>query len=363
MTQAAQQFVTPLSLQVVSGATVGTDLFDLDYEDKIGHIELARWPDVVLVAPATANFVGKLSNGLADDLLSTVMLATTAPVVIAPAMNTAMLHHPMVGANLARIQKLLPVTVVDPDSAELACKETGPGRMPDSDVLIEALVSTLAAKTLAGRRILVTVGPTRERLDDVRFLTNASSGKMGFAMCTAAVHLGAEVVAVAGPTSVTAPSGIEVVAVESAAEMAAAVERELERGVDIAVFTAAVCDATPKAVVPGKITKSELPQHLELDRTVDILASVCGRSERPFCVGFAAEAGDFESKTVQKCERKGADLMVGNDVSAGAAFNSDQNTVVVADAASVLDTAGPASKLAIARRVWQVILGRYEHPS
>ena len=360
MTRAAQEFVTPLSLQVVSGATVGTDLFDPDYEDKIGHIELARWPDVVLVAPATANFVGKLANGLADDLLSTVMLATTAPLVISPAMNSAMLHHPMVRYNLVRLEELLAATLIDPDTAELACKETGPGRMPDSDVIIDALVDALAPKPLAEKRVLVTVGPTRERLDDVRFLTNASSGKMGFAMCATARRLGADVVAVTGPTSVPPPSGVEVVAVESAAEMAAAVDAELQKSVDIAVFTAAVCDASPSSVVDGKITKTELPQQLDLTRTVDILATVCSRSQRPFCVGFAAEAGDVEARTVEKCRRKGADVMVGNDVSAGAAFGSDQNTVVVTDVKGVLESAGPDSKLAIASRVWQVILGRYE---
>jgi phosphopantothenoylcysteine decarboxylase/phosphopantothenate--cysteine ligase len=356
MTRAAAEFVTPMSLQVVSGAAVGTDLFDPAYEAEIGHIELARWASVVLVAPATANVIAQLAHGMASDLLTTVLLATTAPVVFAPAMNTQMLRHPAVAANLTRLRDELGVTVVEPDAGDLACGEQGPGRMPDPPELIDGLLDALRPKRLRGQRVLLTVGPTRERIDAARFLTNPSSGRMGFAMARAARHLGAEVVVVAGPVSVPAPVGVRCVRVESALQMAAAVDAELAAGCDIAVFTAAVADFRPTEVSEGKRGKGTISESLALTRNPDILAGVCARSPRPYCVGFAAETGDLETKAVAKCARKGCDLIVGNDVSGGAAFGTDDNRVVLADAERVLVALGPASKVALAAQIWDAVL-------
>lgn len=356
MTRAAAEFVTPMSLQVVSGAAVGTDLFDPAYEAEIGHIELARWADVVLVAPATANVIAQLAHGMASDLLTTVLLATTAPVVLAPAMNTQMLRHPAVAANLRRLRDEFGVTVVEPDAGDLACGEQGPGRMPDPPELVDGILCGLRPKPLRGQRVLLTVGPTRERIDAARFLTNPSSGRMGFAMARAARHLGAEVVVVAGPVSVPAPAGVHCVSVESARQMEAAVDAELAAGCDIAVFTAAVADFRPTEVSEGKRGKGTIAESLALTRNPDILAAVCARSPRPYCVGFAAETGDLEAKTIAKCARKGCDLIVGNDVSGGAAFGTDDNRVVLADAERVHAVLGPASKVALASQIWDAVL-------
>ena len=360
MTESACQFITPLTLQAISGAPVGTDLFDPKYEEQIGHIELARWADVLLIAPATANVIGKIANGIADDLLTTLLLATEAKLVVAPSMNTKMLENPIVQANLGRIGELLGALIVAPDSGDLACKEVGPGRMPDAPVLRDAVVSAVTGNKLTGRRVLITVGPTRERIDDVRFLTNASSGKMGFAMARAAEALGATVVAVTGPTTVAPPATVRIRIVESAAEMGAVVDEEIGAGVDIAVFTAAVCDTRPKKRISGKVTKTDLPDTLSMARTVDILASVCSRAKRPYCVGFAAETGDFEARTIAKCARKGADLMIGNDVTGGAAFDEDENTVVVVDGKKMIGRIGPATKDVVARDAWALVLQEYD---
>jgi phosphopantothenoylcysteine decarboxylase/phosphopantothenate--cysteine ligase len=197
MTRNATRFIGPITLQAISGYPVRIDMFDPKNEDQISHIDLARWADVVLVAPATANLVGHVANGLADDLLSTLLLATTAPVLIAPSMNTKMLQHPMVQRNLERIANTAGLSIIEPDEGELACLETGPGRLPDADFLIDAIIHLLSPKPLAEHRILVTLGPTREWVDDVRFLSNPSSGRMGFAICRSARHLGAQVIAVA----------------------------------------------------------------------------------------------------------------------------------------------------------------------
>lgn len=360
MTRAAHQFVAPIALQAVSGAPVGSNLFDPVYEEQIGHIELARWADAVLIAPATANLIGKLAHGLADDLLSTILLATRAPIVVAPAMNTKMLTHSVVQANMKRLGEVWGATIVPPDSGQLACLEVGPGRMPDPPVLVDAVIERLLPKPLAGRHVVVTLGPTRERIDDVRFLTNASSGRMGFAMCLGARHLGARVTAIAGPVSLPVPSRVALTSVESADEMREAMRQVLKGGADIAVFTAAVSDARPVARTAGKITKGDMPSHLELTRTPDILASVCLEPDRPFCVGFAAETGEVEARTIAKCARKGCDLMIGNDVTGGAAFASSDNSVVLVDQRQVIGRHGPASKNAIAHSVWPQIVERYE---
>lgn len=356
MTQSACQFVGPLTLQAVSGSAVGTDLFDLKYEERIGHIELARWPDVVLIAPATANLVGKMANGLADDLLSTVLLATTAPIVVAPSMNSMMLEHPAVQRNIKCLQ-IQKTHIVQPDEGELACQETGPGRLPDPDALIDALLNCLSEKPLSGKNVLVTVGPTRERIDAVRFLTNASSGRMGFAICQVAHHLGAKVTAITGPVHVESSPGIHVIGVESAHEMAQCVDDVIDTA-DIAVFTAAVADIRPTQKNDAKTSKGDLPDAINIERTRDILKTICDRQERPFCVGFAAETGDVDFRTIEKCRRKGCDLIVGNHVGNGAGFGAEDNTVVIADRDAVLARFGPAPKVEVAQEIWRVVIER-----
>jgi phosphopantothenoylcysteine decarboxylase/phosphopantothenate--cysteine ligase len=361
LTRAATHFVAPLALQAVSGSAVGVDLFDARYEEQIGHIELARWADAVLIAPVTADFLAKMAQGMADDLLSTVLLATRAPIVLAPAMNTQMWEHGAVQANVQRIVMLWNAIVVPPDPGELACGEVGAGRLPDSDVLLDVLAARLSPPLLLGRRVLVTVGGTREHLDDVRFLSNASSGRMGFAMAQVARQLGGDVTIVAGSTSVPPPPRwASLIGVESAQEMLEATRAEVEKGVDIAVFTAAVADFRPHQRAPGKPAKDQLAGPLDLAENPDILATIAALTAgRPYCVGFAAETDDVERRTIEKCRRKGCDLMVGNLVGPGLGFDVPENTVVVTNAAQSLSQLGPAGKSVIANQLWKIIAENY----
>jgi phosphopantothenoylcysteine decarboxylase/phosphopantothenate--cysteine ligase len=360
MTRSATEFIGPMALQAVSGEAVGRALFDPRFEEQIGHIELARWPDAVLVAPATANSIGKLANGLADDLVSTVLLATTSPVVVAPAMNTQMFRHPSVRKNIELLREVVGAIIVVPAVGDLACGESGEGRLPDPPVLIDSILEALTEQRLSGRRVLVTLGPTREPIDSARHLSNRSSGRMGYAMAAAARHLGAEVIAVAGPTTAPAPAGIQIVSVQTALEMAQATEDAVRAGVDIAVFTAAVADFRPASPADQKISKAAVANPLPLIANPDILATVAGAENAPFCVGFAAETSDIEARSMAKCKTKGCDLIIGNDVSNGAGFGTPDNRVVVADDTTVRTRLGPASKEALARLIWPVIIGAYE---
>jgi phosphopantothenoylcysteine decarboxylase/phosphopantothenate--cysteine ligase len=330
LTRSAQEFVTPLALQTVAGEPVATELFDLTQESEIGHIDLADHSDVVLIAPASANLIAKAAIGLADDLLTTVLLATRAPIVLAPAMNVNMYENPIVRENLERL-RARGFSVLAPDSGSLACGYEGAGRLPDADVLVEAVRTALAPDDLAGERVVITAGPTREYLDPVRFLSNRSSGKMGYALARAAVRRGAEVVLVAGPGDLAPPRGLEMVAVESAAEMAAAVQRAARRST-VVIAAAAVADYRPRDRDDEKSPKRRGATRLALEETPDVVVSAVPRSTRRIVVGFAAETGGAEEKARAKLKRKGLDLIVANDVAEeGSGFDVDTNRVILID--------------------------------
>jgi len=330
LTPEAQRFVAPLSLQAVSGQMVRKDLFDAGEEGEIDHIGLADWADLVLVAPCTANLMAKMSHGLADDLVSAVLLATRAHVLVAPAMNVNMWTHPATQANLALLRSR-GLSFVGPDEGELACGWEGQGRMSDPAVLVEAVEALLAAKTLAGERVLVTAGGTSEPIDAVRAVTNRSSGKMGFAIAAEAHRRGAEVVLVAGVTSLPTPFGVRRINVESALEMRDAVLAEFDAA-SIVIKAAAVSDFRPAEPVQQKIKKESLAEAgrltLEFVQNPDILQEISARKGDRTIVGFAAESHDVVAAAKRKLLRKGCDLMVANDISrADAGFEVDENAV------------------------------------
>lgn len=354
MTASAQQFITPLTLQVLSGNVVGTELFDLTFESEIGHIDLARWPDVILLAPATANVIGKLANGLSDDLLSTVVSATRAPVVVAPAMNTQMFLNPATQANLLRLEEF-GYHVVDPDQGELACREVGPGRLPDAPVLLDCVDGAVAPQLLAGKRVIVTAGPTREHADPARFISNPSTGKMGFALAAAARELGADVVLVAGPSHELTPYGVTRIDIVSAAQMYEVVTAGAANA-DFVVKAAAVADWRFAEPSDQKRAKSESDAQLQLERTPDILAALGAQeaTPRPYLIGFAAETHDVEARAAAKRKRKNADMIVANSIGgADNAFGADAARVcVITDAgATWLES---RAKRDVAREIWRL---------
>ena len=345
MTAGAEAFVTPLTFQAVSGEPVHRDLLDETAEAAMGHIELARWADTVLAAPATANLMARLAHGFADDLLATLCLATPAPIVLAPAMNQQMWRAAATRANLEVLVER-GIRVIGPDAGWQACGDVGPGRMSEpADIVSELLAGGgghalpeggargaadgAAAAPLAGVRVLVTAGPTREAIDPVRFIGNHSSGKMGFAVAAAARGLGAEVDLVSGPVSLAPPPGVGVVPVGSAAEMRHEVLARAA-GCDIFIAAAAVADYTPASPARGKLKKEAAPLRLELRPTRDILAEVAALDDPPFTVGFAAETEDLERHARSKLERKRLDLIAGNRVDGSdLGFDSDRNALLV----------------------------------
>jgi phosphopantothenoylcysteine decarboxylase / phosphopantothenate---cysteine ligase len=359
MTSSAQEFITPLTLQVLSEEPVGLNLFDAHYESTIGHIDLARWADIFVVAPATANLVARLAHGMANDLLTTVALATKAPLVVCPAMNTQMLGHPAVADNLSTLRKR-GTLVVDPDAGTLACGEVGAGRLPDARELLEEIDRAVTAPILKDKKVLITAGPTREVIDPARFLSNPSSGKMGFALARAAARAGAaHVKLVTGPSHdwVSGPA-IERVNVVSAQEMATAVLSEAAQ-VDFVVKAAAVADWTPVESTATKQEKTPGQMPLHLKRTIDILLTLGQQFEtldpqaRPYLIGFAAETDDVAHRAREKRVRKKADMIIGNLIGGGnSAFGRDENTVHIITAASE-DIVGPASKDHIADCIWR----------
>lgn len=328
MTAGAREFVTATTFQALSGRVVRESLWDPAGEAAMGHIELARWAELVLVAPATADFLARLAQGRADDLLTTLCLATTAPVVVAPSMNQQMWAHAATQANVATL-RARGVRLLGPDSGEQACGELGPGRLLEPQVIADLLEPLLAGPgPLSGKRAVITAGPTRECLDPVRFISNRSSGKMGYAVAAAMRAAGAEVVLVSGPVSLAAPAGVQRVCVESAAQMYAAVLAALP-GSDVFIGTAAVADYRPAAPCATKIKKRSEHLAVEMTRTVDILAEVAARSDRPFVVGFAAETERVEQHALEKLERKRLDLIAANEVGACKAFDCEDNALLV----------------------------------
>lgn len=356
MTPAACEFITPLTLQALSGHPVHLELLDTAAEAAMGHIELARWAELILIAPASADFMARLAAGIADDLLSTLCLATKAPVLLAPAMNQAMWSNPATRSNCATLTAR-GVRMAGPATGSQACGDTGPGRMLEVPELLAAAATTFATGVLDGVRVMLTAGPTREAIDPVRYISNSSSGKMGFALAEAAAAAGAEVTLVAGPVQLPTPAGVRRIDVVSAAEMHAAVMEHVE-GCDLFIACAAVADYRPGEVARQKIKKRHADLDLHLVRNADIVADVAARDPRPFTVGFAAETTDLLQHARSKLERKGLDLVIANDVSrADIGFDSDYNEV------HVLSAEGESSltrgtKTAIARVLVQEISER-----
>ena len=327
MTANACRFITPLTFETLSANRVVTDTFSREAPYEVEHVALAKLADLIVIAPATANIIAKAANGIADDFLSTLLLAARGKVMFAPAMNTAMLHHAAVQRNMMQLRED-GCLMVAPGSGMLACGDIGDGRMAEPQEICEAIEAALAPKDLEGIRLMVTAGPTRERLDDVRYLSNRSTGKMGYAIARAAVNRGAHVTLISGPTALEAPAGVEVRSVESAQQMYTAC-MEVFPQVDIAVKAAAVADYTPASYQPGKIKKGE-DMKLSLVRTQDILQNLGAKKQKQILVGFAAEAADLEQNALAKLQRKHLDMIAANDISrADIGFGSDENLVTL----------------------------------
>ena len=328
MTAGAQAFVTPLTFQALSGHPVHTELLDPEAELGMGHIQLARWADVVVIAPASANTLARLAAGEAGDLLTTLCLATEAPLCVAPAMNQQMWLDAATQANI-RILANREVHIFGPAQGEQACGEVGPGRMLEADELVVAVAGLFEIGVLAGRRLLITAGPTREAIDPVRYISNHSSGKMGYALARAAIEAGARVTLVSGPTQLAPPEMAERIDVESAGQMLDAVLSRASEA-DIFIATAAVADYRVEQIASSKIKKDSERLSLELVKNPDILATVSSMTvARPFCVGFAAETDELIAHAQQKLQNKGLDMIAANRVGEGLGFNSDDNALQV----------------------------------
>ena len=333
MTAAAREFLTPLTLQTLSGHPVATHTFDLTQESQIGHIQLADRADAIIVAPATANVIGKIANGIADDLLTTVVLATRAPLLVAPSMNVNMYENPVVQENLERL-RARHIRVVEPGEGFLACGWEGKGRLAEPDVLVAEVERALSPQDLRGERVVVTAGPNREPIDPVRFISNRSTGKMGFAVAAAAWRRGADVALIAGPTSLPTPHGVRRRDVTTAEEMRQAIEAEFE-ACTLLFMAAAVADYRPSQVAPQKLKKKPGPMQLDLTRTVDILGTLAPRKGARFIVGFAAETDNVLANAERKLAEKHLDLMVANDVAA-----ADTGFAVNTNAVTIIDRSG-----------------------
>lgn len=328
MTPAATRFVGELSFQALSGEPVHRDLLDARAEAAMGHIELTRWADAVVVSPATADFIARLRYGLADDLGTAVCLASAAPLLLAPAMNQQMWHNPATQENF-RTLTARGIESVGPDSGSQACGETGPGRMAEPPVIVTAIAELFSTGSLTGLRVMVTAGPTREAIDPVRYLSNRSSGKMGYAIAQAAFEAGAEVSLVSGPVELSHPAGVRATNIESAAEMFDAVNTAIDE-IDIFIACAAVADYCVETPLPQKRKKKDESLNLTLTPTRDILQSVTARPNPPFAVGFAAETENVLTHARAKLERKSLDMIAANQVGApGVGFESDENELHV----------------------------------
>jgi phosphopantothenoylcysteine decarboxylase / phosphopantothenate---cysteine ligase len=361
MTEGAQQFVTPLTFQAVSGHPVRAGLWDESAEAAMGHIELARWADEVVIAPASADFIAHLAHGLATDLLSTLCLATSAPITIAPAMNRVMWANPATQANI-RTLKERGVRVLGPASGEQACGEVGLGRMLEPEqIAAEVFIPRGVPGLLQGLKVVVTAGPTREKIDPVRFISNRSSGKMGYAVADAAREAGAEVVLVSGPVQLCSPLGIEKIEVESAEQMLQAVQQQV-LDADIFIAAAAVSDYRCGQVACEKIKKTSDTMTLALARAPDVLATVSRMNNPPFLVGFAAETENVERNALAKLTAKSLDMIAANKVGDGIGFDKDDNALTVywSDGKRELSL---TSKSALARQLIAVIAERYHQRS
>ena len=358
MTDAAKSFITPLTLQAVSGNPIHDDLLDPSAEAAMGHIELARWADLIVIAPASADFIARLATGMGNDLLTTLCLATHRPVAVAPAMNQGMWSNPATQDNIATLSKRN-IQVWGPASGDQACGEVGMGRMHEPAEILTFIAEHFTDPVLAGKKITITAGPTREAIDPVRFISNHSSGKMGFAIAAAAANAGATVTLVAGPVALPTPSGVARIDVASAQEMYDAVHG-LQNAMDIFIATAAVADYRPASAVDQKIKKDADTMQINLIKNPDILASVAAWENKPFCVGFAAETQNVLEYAQGKFKKKNLDMIAANDVSQpGIGFNSDENalTVIWPDGHKQLER---NTKTALAKQLVELIAEKNE---
>ena len=354
MTQGACEFITPLTMQALSGHPVHTDLLDPRAEAAMGHIELARWADLVLIAPASADFLARLAYGHGNDLLATLCLATGAPVAVAPAMNQQMWADQATQKNQLILQEK-GVHIFGPGAGSQACGEVGPGRMQDPEEIIQQAAEVFDYELLTGKHLVITAGPTREPIDPVRYLTNKSSGKMGFALAQAAAEAGARVTLIAGPVALDTPNRVNRIDVVRAEDMHQASLKAVEEGCDIFIATAAVADYRPTVTADHKIKKSTEEIHLTLVKNPDIIAAVASHAKRPFTVGFAAETQDVIEYAQGKLKSKKLDMIATNDVSGtDVGFNSDNNalTVIWPNGHKVLPL---ASKTQIAKQLIELI--------
>ena len=326
MTRNACEFITPLTMQALSGKPVHTELLDLEAESAMGHIDLARWADLVLIAPASANFIARYANGFAEDLLSTLCLATGSPVMLAPAMNQQMWLNSATQENLGTIEER-GISVIGPAEGDQACGETGPGRMLEPEEIASLAAKSFETNILSGSRLLVTAGPTREAIDPVRYISNRSSGRMGYAVAMAGIEAGAEVSLISGPVNLSAPDRAELINVTSAAEMYSAVMQKMS-STDIFV-SAAVADYSLRTIAEQKIKKSSDSYELSLQKNPDILAEVAALNSPPFTVGFAAETENLELNAQTKLRTKKLDMIAANQVGEDLGFDSEMNALTV----------------------------------
>ena len=359
MTQGGREFITPLTLQALSGHPVHLDLLDPAAEAAMGHIELARWADLVLIAPATADLMARLAQGLANDLLTTLVLATDAKVALAPAMNQAMWRDPATQAN-AQCLAQRGLHLFGPAAGSQACGDVGPGRMLEADDLAQQAANLFEHQALTGRHVLITAGPTQENIDPVRYITNHSSGKMGFALAEAAVEAGAKVTLITSPVHLPTPDRVNRVDVVSARDMLAACEAAMP--CDLLIAAAAVADYRPEVVAPHKMKKDPTSGEgllLQLVRNPDILATLAGRPDRPFSVGFAAETENLLEYASRKLRDKNLDLIVANDVAnPSIGFNSEENAITIIDRGLHQTSFSQTSKGKIARQLVAFIADR-----
>ena len=330
MTRGAMEFVTPLTFQTLSGMPVATETFNLTQESEIGHINLADSADLFVIAPASANVIGKIAAGIADDLLTTVLMATKAPVLIAPAMNIHMYENPILQENVRKLRRL-GYHFIEPAEGYLACGYEGKGRLPEPEKILEEIRRLLKKKDLVGEKLLITAGPNREPLDPVRYLSNRSSGKMGYALARAAIRRGAEVALISGPTELEPPAGARLTSVTTAAEMRHAVLEEFS-GCTAVIMAAAVSDYRPVDFARKKIKRGKGPIELRLEPNPDILQEISARKNGKMLVGFAAETGELVANAAKKLKDKNLDMIVANNVSeAGAGFDVDTNVATILD--------------------------------
>jgi len=355
MTRAAMEFVTPLTFQTLSGKPVATESFNLTQESEIGHINLADSADLFVIAPATANVIGKIAAGIADDLLTTVLMATQAPVLIAPAMNIHMYENPILQENIRKLRRI-GYHFMEPAEGYLACGYEGKGRLPEPEKILEEIRSLLRKKDLLGERFLITAGPSREPLDPVRYISNRSSGKMGYALARAAVRRGAGVVLVSGPSAIEPPSAVRLIPVNTAAEMRRAVLEQFPECTAV-IMAAAVADYRPVDASSKKLKRGKAPLDIRLEPNPDILGELGRRKNGRLLVGFAAETEELIANATRKLHEKNLDLIVANDVTqAGGGFDGDTNIATIVDRSGASDSLSLMTKDELADRIYDHLL-------